>query len=200
MEASTTTTTEENKETITGGESSSSQAEDISTSGKKIMSNTLANLRSCVSEFNPDETADLSNVAKRYNDWLENFEACADFEDVPEGKRRPALMALGGERFRQLCKTLEITATDTYVQVKAKLNTHFTPKKNTTAERFKFFNMRPESSEETHDRWVLRMKQKVGDCEFGKFNNDEAHQQSKTAKGHTQRHGFQEDPRGSKGT
>ena len=58
--------------------------------------------------------------------------------------------------------------------MKATLHTHFTPKKNTSAERFKFFNMRPESPEETHDKWVMRLKSKVNDCEFDKLNNEEA--------------------------
>ena len=55
-----------------------------------------------------------------------------------------------------------------------KLKTHYTPQKNTSAERFKFMNMRPESAEETHDRWVTRMKVKMVDCDWDKFNNEEA--------------------------
>ena len=113
-------------------------------------------------------------MARKYEDWLENFEACADFEDVAPEKRKPALLALGGERFRQLCKTLEVKPADTYEELKEILHTHFTPKRNTSAERFKFFNTRPESAEETHNKWVMRLKMKVKDCEFDKFNDDEA--------------------------
>ena len=106
-------------ETAVAKEESSEQSGQPSTniththSTTPVMSNTLANLRACVKEFDPEQTADLINVAKRYEDWLENFEACADFEDVTVAKRKPALMALGGEKFRQLCKTLDITAAAT---------------------------------------------------------------------------------------
>ena len=93
------------------------------------MANTLANLRSCVKEFNPEETGDLSNQAKRFVSWLENFEACADFEEVTAAKRKPAVLALGGEQFRELCKSLGINAQDTFDTMKTKLTTHFTPKK-----------------------------------------------------------------------
>ena len=127
-------------------------------SSSKMASNTLANMRACVKEFDTDQTGELASTAKRFRSWLENFEACADFEDISPEKRRPALLALGGEKFRELCKTLDITSADSYAEMVEKLKTHYTPQKNTSAERFKFFNMRPESSEETHDRWVTRMK------------------------------------------
>ena len=139
-----------------------------------MATNTLANLRSCVKEFDPNQTTDVLNLSKRYTSWLDNFEACAQFEEVPAAKMKPAILALGGESFREVCKTLAIATTDTYEQMKEKLERHFTPKKNTSAERFKFFNMRPESTEETHDRWVTRLRLKVGDCEFDKFNDEEA--------------------------
>ena len=120
----------------------------------RMASNTLANLRACVKEFDTEQSGELASTSKRFMSWLENFEACADFEDVSPEKRRPALLALGGEKFRELCKTLDVSNTDTYAQVVEKLKAHYTPQKNLSAERFKFINMRPESSEETHDRWV----------------------------------------------
>ena len=84
------------------------------------------------------------------------------------------MLALGGEKLRELCKTLGVSQADTYAEAKAKLMQHYTPKKNISAERFKFLNMRPETAEETHDHWVNRMRRKVKDCEFDKFNDEEA--------------------------
>jgi hypothetical protein len=157
------------------GQSSSTPAPTANTQANRpAMSNTLVNLRACVKEFDPEQSSDLVKVARKYDDWMENFEACADFEDVAPEKRKPALLALGGEKFRQLCKTLEVKSTDKYVEMKETLHSYFTPKKNTSAERFKFFNTRPESAEETHDKWVMRLKLTVNDCEFDKFNNEEA--------------------------
>ena len=99
---------------------------------------------------------------------------CVEFEGVEEGRQRPAMLALGGEKLRELCKTLGVSQADTYAEAKAKLMQHYTPKKNISAERFKFLNMRPETAEETHDHWVNRMRRKVKDCEFDKFNDEEA--------------------------
>ena len=128
--------------------------------------NTLSNLWACVYEFDTEQSMDV--------------QACAEFEEVAIGKKKPALMALGGEKLRQVWKTLGVAPQDDYEAMKTKLMTHFTPKKNTSAERFKFFNMRPETVEETHDHWVTRLQQKVSDCEF---DNETGHHAT-----HTQQH------------
>ena len=96
----------------------------------------------------------MCNLARKLQCWLDNFETCADFEELSDNRRKPALLALGGEKLRELIKTLGGTAQDTYEQTKTALSTHFTPRKHTSAARLKFFNMRPESPEETHDRWI----------------------------------------------
>ena len=127
-----------------------------------------------MSEFNTEQSVDILNMSKRFTSWIENFEACVEFEGVAEEKKKPAVMALGGEKFRELCKTLDITAADNYAAMKVKLTTHYTANKNTSTERFKFLNMKPEFPEETHDKWVFRMRQKVEDCEFDKMDNKEA--------------------------
>ena len=111
----------------------------------RMATNTLANLRACVNEFDMEQSVDILNMSKRFTSWIENFEACAEFEGVSEGIMRPAVLALGGEKFRELCKTLEVSATDDYAALKDKLKIHYTAKKNTSAERFKFLNMKPES-------------------------------------------------------
>ena len=132
------------------------------------------NLKSCVSEFDTEQTPDVQNMNRKYTAWIENFEVVCDFEDVPAAKKKAALLAVGGAKLRELCKTLNVTATDDYNSTKTKLETHFKVKKNTTAERFKFLNTKPESSEETHDHWVTRLRQKVSDCEFDKLDDNEA--------------------------
>ena len=54
------------------------------------------------------------------------------------------------------------------------LTTHFTPKKNLTAERFELFCTKPIDSNETHDHWITRLRTKVKNCEFDKMGNNEA--------------------------
>ena len=155
--------------------STSSHSSNKILSGSSIvMSNTLANIRSCVAEFDTEQTTDVQNMSRRFSSWLENFEAVCEFEEVTIQKQKPALLAVGGSKLRELVKTLGATAADGYPEVKDILLNHFKVKKNTTAERFKFLNTRPESAEETHDHWVTRLRRKVLDCEFDKLDDNEA--------------------------
>ena len=108
------------------------------------MSNTLANLKACVPEFDPEAlTDDGVNMERRWKQWLENFECCLTFEGVtdPEdgpSKKKAALLAIGGQKLRELFSTLTPEG-NTYTQAINSLTAHFTAKKNLTAERFKFF-------------------------------------------------------------
>ena len=143
------------------------------------MANTLANLKACVPEFDPEAILEEgTNTERRWQQWLENFECCLTFEGVtdPDGgasKRRAALLAIGGQKLRELFNTLT-PATASYEDAKTALNQHFTSKKNLTAERYKFFCTKPIDHEETHDHWITRLRTKVKDCEFDKMNADEA--------------------------
>lgn len=135
------------------------------------MAHALANLRSCVQEFQlQDHEETTSNIHKRWCMWVENLEYCFTFEGLdtvptedgavsPEVKKKAALLALGGHQLRELYNTLEDTGT-TYTEAKRKIEEHFKGSKNLTAERYKFFCMRPLSTQETHDQWVTRLKTK----------------------------------------
>ena len=54
------------------------------------------------------------------------------------------------------------------------LTAHFSPKKNLTADRYRFFCTKPTSPEESHDHWITRLRIKGKDCEFENMNVDEA--------------------------
>lgn len=126
------------------------------------MAHALANLRSCVQEFQlQDHEETTSNIHKRWCMWVENLEYCFTFEGLdtvptedgavsPEVKKKAALLALGGHQLRELYNTLEDTGT-TYTEAK-----------------------RPLSTQETHDQWVTRLKTKARDCEFDQMNMKEA--------------------------
>ena len=86
-----------------------------------MATNTLANLRAVIQEFDTEESSDLQSVGRRFESLIENFEACIEFEGVAEAKKNPALLALGGQKFRDLCKTLSVSSTDTYAETKVKL-------------------------------------------------------------------------------
>ena len=105
--------------------------------------------------------------------WTENLEYCFIFEGLDtsvagvdvEAKKKVALLTLAGQPLRALYNTLEDPAT-TYTAAKKILEDYFKGTKNLTAERYKFFCMRPLSKQETHDQWVTRLKTKGADCEF----------------------------------
>ena len=117
--------------------------------------------------------------------WVENLEYCFTFEgidangdgqqaqEVAERKKKAALLALGGQQLRELYNTLEDNG-NTYTAAKNVITNHFKGTKNLTAERYKFFCMRPLSSQETHNQWATRLKTKGKDCEFENMNLKEA--------------------------
>ena len=144
-----------------------------------MASSSLASLKACVPEFKPAELSDSGhNQDRRWKEWLENFELVLEFEGVTDqtsgpSKKRAALLTVGGPALRELFSTLTV-ADDKYESVKSALNTHFSPKKNLTAERYKFFCTKPTSTDEAHDHWITRLRSKGKDCEFENMNVDEA--------------------------
>ena len=144
------------------------------------MANHLANLKSCVPEF---KTGEQGNTAKQWEMWLQNFECCLEFEQVTDdfkdengrtvSKKRAALLAIGGQQLREIFSTLNIEK-GTYAEAIKLLTQYYTPKRNLTAERYKFLCNKPESEKESHLRWITRLRGQVKDCEFDKMNDDEA--------------------------
>ena len=143
------------------------------------MANALANLRACVKEFPLQEhEGNTMNLHKRWTMWIENLEYCFTFEGLDEDehadtKKKAAMLALAGHPLRELYNTLE-DGGNTYAEAEKKINDYFKGRKNLTAERYKFFCMRPVSYQETHDEWVTRLKTKGKDCEFEKMDMKEA--------------------------
>ena len=144
-----------------------------------MASSSLASLKACVPEFKPAELSDSGhNQDRRWKEWLENFELVLEFEGVTDptsgpSRKRAALLTVGGPALRELFSTLTV-ADDKYESAKSALNTHFSPKKNLTAERYKFFCTKPTSTDEAHDHWITRLRSKGKDCEFENMNLDEA--------------------------
>ena len=87
--------------------------------------------------------------------------------------KRAALFAIGGQKFRDLLKTL-IPEDTSYDVARTVLNKHLTSRKNVTTERYKFFCTKPLGPDEFHDRWITRLHTAVRDCEFKKMNIDKA--------------------------
>ena len=83
-----------------------------------------------------DAYSDPSSIASRWKDWLEQFEIflmAAKIED--EKQKRALLLHLSGPTVQKVFKSLSDTGDD-YDTAKAKLNAHFSPKKNIRYERY----------------------------------------------------------------
>ena len=144
------------------------------------MANHLANLKSCFPEFKPGEQG---NIAKQWDMWVTNFDCCLEFEEIKDefkdengktiSKKRAALLAIGGPQLREIFATLKCDK-GTYDEAKKVLTEYYTPKRNLTAERYKFLCNKPESDRETHLQWITRLRTIVKYSEFDKMNEDEA--------------------------
>ena len=90
------------------------------------MTSALTSLKACVLEFNPDDQSD--NLARKWQQWIENFELVLDYEGVTDptdggaSKRRAALLTVGGQAFRDVFSTLTVTD-QTYATAKRLLHT-----------------------------------------------------------------------------
>ena len=69
---------------------------------------------------------------------------------------------------------LEEEEAKNYDSITKALNEFFKGKTNLTAERYKFLCMKPEGDNETHDKWITRLKNAGVDCEWEKMNLKEA--------------------------
>ena len=143
------------------------------------MSNTLANLKASVPEFDLEAVLDNGiNIERRWKQLLENFECCITFEGVTNQpnapfKKKASVLAIGGQKLLELFSTLT-PATDSYEAATTILTTHFMSKKNLIVERFKFFCIKPIDSNENYDHWITSLRTKVKDCEFDKMRDYEA--------------------------
>ena len=144
------------------------------------MASHLANLKSCVPEFKPGEQG---NISKQWDIWLTNFDCCLECEEVKDqvkdennqivSKKRALMLAIGGSQLREVFATLKVMD-GSYEEAKRVLTEYYTPKRNLTAERYKFLCNKPESDRETHLHWITRLRSIVKQCEFDKMNEDEA--------------------------
>ena len=91
----------------------------------------------------------------------------------PGRRKIKALLTVDGQAHRKIFGTLTV-ADYTYKVAKDALTAHFSPKKNLTADRYRFFCTKPTSPEESHDHWITRLRIKGKDCEFENMNVDEA--------------------------
>ena len=144
------------------------------------MANHLANLKTFVPEFTPGEQGNMANQWER---WIKTFECCIEFEEIKDdyksgrgqiiSKKKEALLAIRGPQLKEVFATLKAEE-GTYSEAKERLTEYYTPKKNLTAERYKFMCNKSKTEKETHLKWITRLRSRVKECKFDKMNEDKA--------------------------
>ena len=106
-----------------------------------------------------------TNLDKKWESYLEEFELFITASGVTENKQKTALLLhLGGKDLREIYKTVK-AETDTYNDAKQKLSTYFNPKKNITYERFIFKSASQEVGESCSS-YITRLKTLAETCDF----------------------------------
>ena len=111
--------------------------------------------------------SDTTNLARKWTDWLEDFNLYIAATGVSHENQKIALLLhLGGKHIKTIWRTLSSTERhENYEEICEKLNSYFKPKKNITYERFKFKSCK-QNKEETCIEFITRLRIAAETCEF----------------------------------
>ena len=118
-----------------------------------------------------DPTSDPTNVAQRWRKWKSGLQFFIDATGMSlDSQKRATLLHLVGEETREIFQTFADAGT-TYPEAIARLDQHFTPKKNVTYERNSFRKAKQES-DETVDQFCTRLRQLALYCEYENIDTE----------------------------
>ena len=129
--------------------------------------------------FPPPEPFDLepqNNAAGRFEKWLERFRIYGEAIDLSSettSKQRSIFLHVAGEKVMDLVPTLceDVSIEDLLQRVQVALALFFRPKKNRHYER-QMFRAATQTSDETTDAYVSRLRQQATHCEYGESLDD----------------------------
>lgn len=115
------------------------------------------------------------NVAENWKQWLQRFEiySTATELDTKEEKIQCAqLLHHMGEQSINIFNSFTFNEEDTnkIAILKSKFTNYFTPKKNLTYERYKFFMAR--QGAEKMEQFIMEIKNQANQCELGQLKNE----------------------------
>lgn len=126
------------------------------------------------------DAIDKSLLRHEWEKWLRSFTLYLAAEEITEDvKRKNKLLHLGGPQLQEvvfnipgaLVETDEKNGIKSYDVLVGKLNEYFSPKRNTTFERHLFRNITPIEGE-SFNKFLLRLRQQVAKCSFGKTKEE----------------------------
>lgn len=130
-----------------------------------------------VESFKPS-MYEASQVRKKWGEWITHVTTviAAQRIDDPEEKKT-YLKAYGGPELQTLIRNIpgadvpSRSALDGFAILVAKLGEHFQPTEHGIFSRHKFWAME-KGPEEALETYVLRLREKAGECSFGKNENE----------------------------
>lgn len=114
------------------------------------------------------------NMAENWKAWVQKFEIYSTATELDEKAERiqcAQLLHCMGEEAITIFNTFVFTNEEEnkIEPLKLKFKNYFTPKRNLTYERYKFFTSRQESNQNI-EQFVTELKNKAKQCEFGEIN------------------------------
>lgn len=121
---------------------------------------------------------DHIETGKAWEDWLENLETQFRYFRITEAQdKKDALVIFGGKDISRLNKSLPPVvgeadlALDEYEQLRKRLDSYMTPRKNKHHARYLFGKLIPHE-EETTIQYAARIRKSAAKCEFGDTYDD----------------------------
>lgn len=112
-----------------------------------------------------DTDTEPSSVGPRWTKWIQRFENyTAAFNISGDARLKVLLLHLAGERVHDIYDTLAVSS-DKYADVKTKLDTYFTPKKNVLYEVY-VFRKAVQHPSESLDTYCTRLRMLAKHCGF----------------------------------
>ena len=119
-----------------------------------------------------DTERESGTTALRWDKYVKRFEnLCLAFNITAEKRKRALLLHYSGETVQDILDSLPDTGDD-YNTAKNKLTEHFSPKKNTSYEIYKFRQLTQLQHESLSD-FYIRLKNAAQFCEFGENTDKE---------------------------
>lgn len=118
-----------------------------------------------------DTETDPSSVGPRWTKWIQRFENYITAVNITGDARQKALLLhLAGERVHDIYDTLAAEQ-DKFADVKMKLGTNFTPKKNVQYQVY-IFRKAVQQPGENLDTYCTRLRMLAKNCEFADVNHE----------------------------
>jgi len=120
----------------------------------------------------PEPLKKKGDLGENWNVWKQNFKIYLIAAGIEQYDKRAGAHFLHtiGQYGRDIFNDLEISEEEPLEEYFTKFDNYCNPKTNLTFNRYQFFNTKQEKNQQ-FDKFLLVLKQKSKNCEFGDLNN-----------------------------